>query len=278
MHDTKPMSNSYFVHPRPRARPALCWAGASVLAVLVACTSGPGIAEVGSSTGSETEQGTTDASSTGSSTTGISQYPLGEVCTEPQWCASEVCWTWILPEHGIPAGTCSECASDDECEGGGCQMPLTFPFDEDAPPGYATCNTGQLGERCMSAAACEGDLVCATLVPYDGVIWPLRVCSLCDEDADCGDQLCSPTWDAQTGGHTRCVQAGTVPLGGGCDVRGSGDLACASGYCRAHVFSVPDEGLTLGICSECDEDPDCAEQERCVSFTGEGGFPGRRCE
>lgn len=195
--------------------------------------------------------------------------PLGEVCDFDEECESEKCW--LIP--GTPTGGfCSECRSDADCPNGGCTAPNVLLADPDLL--WAICNDGSLGESCMSDPACQGDLVCAHIFDIS-FLAPIKGCSACRTDDDCDQLLCSPVYDARAlGGHRDCVAAGTLPLGAGCDVRGSGAEACASGFCVSpSSVDYPD----IGVCSECAEDTDCPDMATCSApsfHVPDGATPG----
>jgi hypothetical protein len=80
-------------------------------------------------------------------------------------------------------------------------------------------------------------------------------------------------------GHFTCVEAGSVPNGGGCPlIDGVGDGApCESGHCgSADLFM----GLvSLGVCGECVVDQDCEPDLTCTPATaGMQGLEGAVCE
>jgi hypothetical protein len=181
--------------------------------------------------------------------------PLGAVCDRDEECESGKCW--LIP--GAPTGGfCSECRGDVDCRDGGCTAPNVLLANPDSL--WATCNDGALGDSCMSDAACEGDLVCAHVFDVP-LLAPVLGCSACRTDGDCDQLLCSPVYDAQAlGGYRDCILPGSLLLGEGCDVRGSGAEACASGFCVG-VPSVdyPD----IGVCSECANDANCPGMAAC---------------
>ena len=205
----------------------------------------------GATTGAESSSGSSSSSSSGgssssSSTTGPDGLADGEECDNAAECASGACFN-----AGVLGGFCGECADDDDCMWG-CNV--ANPFSE--PPQGSDCGDGMLASGCEDDDACMAGLVCHQLFFVPGVI-SVAGCSECDEDADCAE-LCSPVIDdalTEANGHWECVTMGSVGLGGGCDLTGSGDAACASGACAAgSIMGVVD----IGICSECDDDGDCA--------------------
>src|SRR5690606_26837687 len=74
--------------------------------------------------------------------------------------------------------------------------------------------------------------------------------------------LCTIQYDVSNfKGQKVCAGVGSVPDGEGCDLAGSGDMACMSGDCN----EVDIMGLaTLGICGQCEEDADCESGETCT--------------
>ena len=196
----------------------------------------------GSSSSSSSDGG---SSSSSSSSTGPDGLADGEECDNGAECASGACFN-----AGVQGGFCGECEGDDDCMWG-CNV--ANPFSD--PPQGSDCGDGMLASGCEDDDACMGGLVCHELYFIPGVI-TVAGCSECDEDSDCAE-LCSPVIDdalTNANGHWECVTAGSVGLGGGCDLTGSGDAACASGACAAgSIMGVVD----IGICSECDDDGDC---------------------
>jgi hypothetical protein len=233
----------------------------------------PDDGELGSttSTAATTAQGETDTNSATAS------LRLGDPCFYDHVCESERCWPIVPDEDEVP-GLCSECATDEDCEHGGCEMPLTSLSGFEQRP-WAACNDGGLGARCMDDDACAGDLSCVLLVDTDVVGWPIATCSHCAVDADCGDELCSPIYDVSAGGYKTCVAAGSVPIGQGCDALGSGSEACASGICRGVLWL---EGhWPLALCSDttCEQAEECEEGLSCLSGSAnvEDGLQPVRC-
>jgi len=192
-------------------------------------------------------------SDTGTEDTG-EPMPNGSMCTEDAECMSMHCFV-----VGILGGICGECNTDADCADttmGGCTIPNPLA----QPPEGATCNTGEHGAGCETTDVCMEPFVCAEILNVPGVL-VASTCSGCVEDADCGADLCSPSYDVlNLSGSKDCVMAGSVPDGEGCDFMGSGDMACASGYCAvADVMGL----LQLGVCSACEGDMGCGMNEMC---------------
>jgi Cys-rich repeat protein len=218
-----------------------------------------------SESSSSTDGGGTDPTESGSTTEGGGLFPDGAACEDGSQCASGSCYS-----AGLLGGICGECESDADCAGGGC----TLPNPLDGTP--SVCNDGSLGDGCESDAVCMPELDCATVFDVPGVI-TLSTCSECQTDLDCGGQLCAPTYDVGAfEGSWSCVDAGSVPDDGGCDLNGSGDEQCASGACgTADVMGL----LQVGVCGECLVDGDCAPGETCepASIDLAGGATGASC-
>lgn len=189
-------------------------------------------------------------------TAGPDPLPNGEVCDENDMCESMMCYV-VGPLGGI----CGECLSDADCAastGGGCSIPNPLAM----PPEGATCNMGEPGEGCMSDDVCADEQVCAEILNVPGIL-VASTCSECIEDAGCmNGQLCSPQYNvADLSGVKTCVDPGSVADGIGCDFAGTGNDACASGFCvPADVLMV----LELGVCSACATDEDCTGEDVCV--------------
>jgi hypothetical protein len=89
-------------------------------------------------------------------------------------------------------------------------------------------------------------------------------CSECGSDSDCADPdpLCTIQYDiGNVSGQKVCVAPGSVPDGDGCDLEGSGAMACESGICN----DIDIMGLaSVGICGECESDADCTGGQTCT--------------
>ncbi len=184
----------------------------------------------------------------------VEPQPNGESCTENEGCISALCFSTPL------GGVCGECVTDLDCAditGGGCTIPNPLAV----PPSGATCNMGEPGAGCMSDEICMGEQVCATILDVPGLL-TASTCSECIDDTGCIDgALCSPSYDVlNLGGIKTCVQPGDVPDGDGCDLEGSGDEACNSGFCAAADVLGQ---LELGVCNPCEVDADCGAGEVC---------------
>jgi hypothetical protein len=218
-------------------------------------STGPGTESSGGTTGG-TDSGSTTMP-TSSSSGGDTGMLLGngEQCTDNDECASGNCYL-----AGILGGICGECLTDDDCVWG-CAVPNPLAM----PPEGSTCDDGTLGAGCETDAACQGALVCTEVVDVPGIL-TVGGCSECATDADCAE-LCSPNYDTvftEFEGHWACVDIGSQPLGAGCDFAGSGDQACASGFCGiASIMGL----LELGICSDCVDDGDCPMGTVCEAPT-----------
>jgi hypothetical protein len=201
----------------------------------------------------ESATGSSSSSDTGTETGGL--LPDGEQCMASDQCASGFCYL-----AGILGGICGECIDDDDCVWGcGPPNPLALP------PTGSTCDDGSLGAGCQTDDACQAVFVCSEIIDVPGVL-TLNGCSECATDVDCAE-LCSPNYESaftEMEGHWECVDAGSVPLGGGCDFAGTGNDACASGFCGiADIMGL----LQLGICSDCVDDGDCAGMQTCEAPT-----------
>lgn len=221
-------------------------------------SSSEGTGESGTTTGDGDGDGdtTTDTSTsttdTGETTGGPTDLPDGASCAEDMECASGQCF-----QVPILGGLCGECTDDSDCPDGGCSIPNPL-----ASTG-SKCNMGELGGGCETDDVCDAGLTCELVLDVAGII-TANTCSTCGADTDCTDgtdTLCTINYDVSnfTGSRT-CVAPGAVPDGEGCDLAGSGDMACESGLCA----EVDIMGLAqLGVCGVCAEDADCAQGETC---------------
>ena len=175
----------------------------------------------------------------------------GGACTEDCECVTEQCY--VVPVLG---GLCGDCNEDSDCPDGGCNLPNPLTSEG------STCNDGSLGGGCEDDSVCQDPLTCVLILDVAGIL-TANTCSECASDSDCSDptSLCTVQYDvANFTGQKVCVEPGTVPDGEGCDLEGSGTMACASGICN----EVDIMGLaTLGICGQCETDADCAMGETC---------------
>lgn len=179
----------------------------------------------------------------------------GGSCTEQCECISEKCY--FVPAIG---GSCGDCESDADCPEGGCSIPNPLAM----PPVGSVCNMGEAGGGCETDDVCQEGLFCGTLLDVPGIL-TLSTCGQCLVDADCGEQLCSPTIDvANFTGQKLCVDPMSVPNGQACDLMGTGNMACMSGICA----SVDIMGIAqVGVCGDCSVDADCdmAAGEVCLA-------------
>ena len=203
------------------------------------------------STGSSTATTGTDSTDSTTGATCMMDVPDGGSCAEDCECESEKCFQ--VPVLG---GLCGECTEDADCPEGGCSIPNPL-----ASTG-STCNMGELGGGCETTEVCQEGLQCELVLDVAGIITALT-CSECGADTDCGGEtpLCTIQYDVSNfKGQKVCVAASSVPDGEGCDLAGSGDMACTSGNCN----EVDIMGLaTLGICGQCEADEDCGQGETC---------------
>lgn len=202
----------------------------------------------------ETTGGSTDSTSSGGfidPTTGSTGTPLGvdgDPCNEDDQCLSNECY--FIPVLG---GVCGECNADTDCVGGGCTLPNPLTG---AP---SVCNMGMLGDGCETDI-CDVDLVCAEIISIPGIL-TASTCSECASDMDCGMDTCQPDYDLPNfTGVNECVMPGSLADGHGCDLV-TGDAACSSGHCaQGDLMGI----VIVGVCSECEVDPDCGPGEVCV--------------
>ena len=185
----------------------------------------------------------------------------GEGCEEDCDCVSEQCFI-----VAVLGGTCGECNEDSDCPDGGCTIPN--PLNGTG----STCNEGNLGDGCEDSSVCQGDLECQLILDVAGIL-EASTCSECGSDSDCADPtpLCTVQYDiANVSGQKVCVAEASVPNGDGCDLDGSGAMACESGICN----DIDIMGLvSVGVCGDCESDADCPMGETCTegSVDLEGG-------
>jgi hypothetical protein len=201
---------------------------------------GSGGGTVGMTGMAETDDGQVTTTIGGPTDDGMMPVPDGGMCTEDAECESMQCF-----DGGLLGGICGECNEDADCPEGGCSVPNPLAGTP------STCNMGEMGGGCETTDVCMPDLVCALILDVPGVI-TASTCSQCETDADCGKQLCAPTYNvSEISGFKSCVDPMSVADGLGCDLEGSGDMQCASGICAgADVMGF----LELGVCSECEND------------------------
>ncbi|MCY1056854.1 hypothetical protein [Nannocystis sp. SCPEA4] len=198
----------------------------------------------------------TDFTTTGKPCQDAPDQPQNAECTDSSGCgcASNTCF--VIPALG---GFCGECLGDTDCPDGGCTVPNPI-----AGLG-AVCNLGQPGDGCESDVVCNNPAAphCSELFEVPGII-TAATCGACDTDADCPPQTphCTPDYKlTDFGGQKFCRAPGSVPNNSGCDFDGSGDQACASGFCgEASIMGL----LKLGICGECNSDNDCNMAATCT--------------
>jgi hypothetical protein len=201
-----------------------------------------------------------DSFTTGFTTGGFCNDPPGQPqnasCTDASGCGCESGKCFVVPALG---GFCGECLGDDDCPDGGCTVPNPV-----AGTG-ALCNLGKAGDGCESDAACNDPTAqdCSPVLQVPGII-TVATCGECKTDADCPAQAphCTPDYDiADFTGQKKCKAPDSVPNNAGCDADGTGNQACASGFCgEASVMGL----LKLGICGECINDADCPVGQQCT--------------
>lgn len=189
----------------------------------------------------------------------------GRQCNEDEDCDSGYCYN--------PAGffgICGDCNHEDEGCSAGNRCKYQDPLDPSVHPICVSKNqaTGE-GLLCESNSECgkyfqsffQAPYTCAPIVE-DSLI-PLSTCSYCEDDGDCGGRdphYCDihvdfTDWKI----YRQCEEEDSQVNGTICDLENDGHLTCQSGEC-----AVMDLGaLSVGVCSECDEDADCGMGEYC---------------
>ena len=219
--------------------------------MMTATSDAPGTTDGGTTDGGSTA-GASTGDSGGSGDSGTTGNPGGAVngapCEDALDCMSLECF--VVPLLG---GICGECTDENDCPMGGCSVPNPLA---NLP---ATCNDGSLGGGCDTDAACNAPLTCEVIIASP--IITANTCSSCATDADCGNELCVPSYDVlDISGYKQCEPAGSVPNGEGCDLGPSGAASCMSGHCvQADLAGFGN----LGVCSECELDTDCAPGQTC---------------
>ena len=133
---------------------------------------------------------------------------------------------------------CSECEGDNDCPGAQTCV-------EDADLGYYVClgGEGELGDACTEGADCASGF-CNE-----------EVCSECEGNGDCeGSSICVE--DTELGYFVCEEEAELAALGEAC----TEGVDCESGFCNEEV------------CSECENNEDCAGANECVEDTDLGYF------
>ncbi|MBL9103265.1 MAG: hypothetical protein JNL82_20130 [Myxococcales bacterium] len=191
----------------------------------------------------------------------------GSQCGSDDECQSGHCFI-----ANLVGAFCSECAEDQDCVDAGAGISCS----PDPDLGYAACAPGELGNFCMSEAACMPALFCTP--PIDGGGLTPNTCGECVDAGDCGGgQLCSPVIPGDGSfGQTECVAPGSLPNDAPCPLDAQdGDAACSSGHCGdvsvMGVFLVP-------VCGECEADGDCPNGFTCTPGGFNGAFVGAVCE
>ncbi|MCY1067910.1 hypothetical protein OV090_24425 [Nannocystis sp. RBIL2] len=198
---------------------------------------------------------TTDFS-TGIFCNDIPAQPQNAPCTDASGCGCESGKCFVVPALG---GFCGECFGDDDCPDGGCTIPNPV-----AGVG-SVCNLGKAGDGCESDAACTDPTAqdCSPVLEVPGII-TVATCGECKTDVDCPPQAphCTPDYDfADFSGQKKCKPTDSVPNNAGCDFEGTGNQACASGFCgEANIMGL----VKLGICGQCNSDADCPVNQFCT--------------
>lgn len=198
---------------------------------------------------------TPDFTTTGSPCIDPLDQPQSAPCNDASGCGCQTGRCFVVPALG---GFCGECLVDAHCPEGGCTVPNPV-----AGVG-ALCNAGKAGDGCQSDTVCFDAPAndCGVVLEVPGII-KVATCGECEADVDCPAQAphCTPDYDiAGFTGQKKCKAPDSVPVDSGCDHDGSGDLACASGFCgEATIMNL----LFLGVCGQCDSDADCPIGQQC---------------
>ncbi|MFZ6186034.1 hypothetical protein [Nannocystis pusilla] len=181
--------------------------------------------------------------------------PQNSSCTDASGCGCESGKCFVVPALG---GFCGECLGDDDCPDGGCTV-----INPVAGVG-SKCNLGKAGDGCESDAACTDPTAsdCSPVLEVPGII-TVATCGECKTDLDCPPQAphCTPDYDIPDfSGQKKCKPTDSLPQNAGCDFDGTGNQACASGFCgEANIMGL----LKLGICGQCNSDADCPVNQKC---------------
>jgi hypothetical protein len=197
--------------------------------------------------------------------------PNGSSCSENAECESLNCY--VSPVTMV--GVCGVCNEDKDCVDAGTGISCS----EDPGDLMPFCAPGELGNQCMSEAACMPGLFCTPNIEgLEGFL--ANTCGECASSDDCPNgELCSPTLDNpnNAAGQKMCVPPGSLPQDALCPTTpADGDAACASMHCG----DVDLMGFVpVPVCGECEVDSDCPMNETCFPgmFDG-GGFFGATCE
>ena len=181
--------------------------------------------------------------------------PDGSNCAENEQCQSGFCYLTPL------GGVCGECASDGDCNNGGCNLPNPLV----RPAIASTCNTGTLGGGCQTNDVCSDGLSCVEIINVPGIL-TASTCSECASTDDCGDsEVCNLSLGLPNlTGEWTCVPRNSVEDGEFCDFPGDGDDACANFCAEASIKGV----IIFGVCGECNLAgamvQGCEDGESCV--------------
>lgn len=240
-----------------------------------AMSSTAGESDTGDGTTTTTTTSTTDAGSTDEAnfipdeetgTTGTAPGDLGAMCTTDADCVEGLFCNGV-PQFGF--AVCSECAGDENCDGGNCTLTAN---------GYFECGDGSVGQMCETDEACGDALFCAEVVNLGG-LFNGNFCSECKDDSQCmNGQLCAPTLEfmdlMNIGGQRNCIDPNTQPNNQICDVDANGDEQC-EGFCTAaDIMGL----IQIGVCGECESDADCMGNGACMpAMLGFDGVAGSVC-
>lgn len=170
----------------------------------------------------------------------------------------------------------SQCASNEQCIGGQCQVP-PCTNDSQCDPGLE-CNTATgkcVIPPCSTSADCSAGFVCQNSICVSGC----PVCRQnCTTNADCGSGgFCVDNVDGSKVCLVLCGQSAECPGDAVCYrvPDGQGGEAFVCGSPDAVDSLCPDEYVCqdTGVTNECDSLSDCDPGELCVNTTS-----GRRCE
>ena len=196
---------------------------------------------------------------------------LGDFCNKPSHCVDGAC---ALSRYGYgsctDAATGSACASDADCESGGCLMRESSPLGE--------CVDGMDGSPCMNDAQCVSNR-CATSISGSSMCTDGALSSPCTEDADCESMLCSfdsglgfgECVDGMSGSscfvHEDCVDGlCAYRTGGGeCTDGQLGSVCTSGGECDSTYCYRKDEKDEVGVCTSGATGARCVDRTDCES-------------
>jgi hypothetical protein len=204
----------------------------------------------GNTTTDTTTDTTTNTDTTTDPTTETGDLKAnGEECESGEECQGHYC-TEMRVQGGMTKMVCSECLSDESCQGDALGLNCVTDRMTDPEKPYKKCSTGELGESCQSDAGCAG-MICRLTETPGGT---RGTCGECHDDKECQDSGAGKACTNKDNGGVVYPQCSAGALGEACE----GDDSCESGICGEIQGGGP-QGTTKR-CSMCrGEDKECVD-------------------